>query len=431
MADNDTPNPEWLDATLTDSTFHEQPLEATEATPVPEDSRKTGSGSRSTRILLGALLLALAGYIWYSFIYQPAQPQVTVGGNGTPLGAANGVTTVAPRVAGDQLPGVTAQQPGQNGAATPVVVLPLPESALQPARDLEVLDLPFLLTESPADPQDQLADETGDGTTRPTAVRVSVNPFSPVVLAAPAGGQTVPQAVEPAAFPTEPEVIDVSIPDGPDQQAITSIAPPTGTVAVPGTSAGQAAEPVITPAQVPVPTVAAPAPAGQAQAAGSIAQTLPRPLPGPSMSPVPSVLQERRSVSDVPQPNLAQVAAVEEPIGEPAALVTDRIADSGVVTPDPLEPAAARVMPSAADPLVAGITPLSRYLRDNNVSFTGMVLGPVSQGVFRSSLSPRPMVIGLGQALPDTEITLTDLRGQQAEFKLADASQFLTLDLRR
>lgn len=424
MADSDTPNPEWLDATLTDSTFHEQPLEATEATPVPEDRKKSGGGSRRTRILLGALLLALAGYIWYSFIYQPAAPQVTVGGNGA------GTAGVTPRTDATPAP-LVAAQPGQEGATPPVVVLPLPEAALQPARDLEVLELPFLLSESPAQPQDEQAAADADGVNRPTAVRVSVNPFSPVVLATPAAGQTVPQAVEPGVFPPEPEVIEVSIPDGPDQQAITSIAPPAGTVAAPGSPVAQAAQPVITPAEVPVPTVAAPAPAAQTQAASSIAQTLPRPLPGPSLSPVPAVLQERRSVSDVPQPNLAQVAAVAEPTGEPAALVTDRVADTDVVTPEPLPPAAARVMPAATDPLVAGITPLSRYLRDNNVSFTGMVLGPVSQGVFRSSLSPRPMVIGLGQVLPDTEITLTDLRGQQAEFKLADASQFLTLDLRR
>ena len=162
-----------------------------------------------------------------------------------------------------------------------------------------------------------------------------------------------------------------------------------------------------------------------------MAQSLPRPLPGPSLSPVPAVLQERRTAGDVPEPNLAQVAVLEEPVPPVGTDVAERVADVDLSTPEVLPPVTSRVMPSDADPLVAGITPLSRYLRDHDVTFTGMVLGPVSQGVFRSSSEPRPVVVALGQTLPDTDITLTDLRGQQAEFTLADASQFLTLELRR
>mgnify|MGYP002621472629 CR=1 FL=1 len=165
----------------------------------------------------------------------------------------------------------------------------------------------------------------------------------------------------------------------------------------------------------------------------------PRVLPGPSLSPVPQVLQERRAVEDIPQPNLAQVAVISEPADAPDA--TDdpeaaALASAGDQSPEddprtPLQPVATRVMPSDADPLVAGVTPLSRHLRDNDVTFTGMVLGPVSHGVFRSINQPRPMVVAIGQELPDTQIVLTDLRGQEAEFTLADATQSLTLDLRR
>jgi len=40
-------------------------------------------------------------------------------------------------------------------------------------------------------------------------------------------------------------------------------------------------------------------------------------------------------------------------------------------------------------------------------------------------------VLALGKNLPETEITLTDLSGQQAEFTLADSTQSSTLDLGR
>jgi hypothetical protein len=76
-------------------------------------------------------------------------------------------------------------------------------------------------------------------------------------------------------------------------------------------------------------------------------------------------------------------------------------------------------------------TELARFLRDQNYAFTGSVLGPVGIGVFRSDLDPSPVVVALGQTLPETEIVLTDLRGQQAELRLGDTTQILTLDLRR
>lgn len=456
MSDRHTPVPD--DDAGFDSTLTEQPLAAGQPTPLPDatadtgiDVKATGSRapSRSTRILLGALLLALAAFIWFNYVWQPEQPQVLVNGNGTSISGGlgtNGINSAVPLVASDpgsgQLPVIAGGNDNGRGeagtAATPtddeVVVVPLPGVV---ARDLEIVELPFLVTQPPAPDLETEAGATEDAVTRPSVVRASVNPFSPVVLAE-------PEAVADSGFtptPTIPggpppgSVIEVSIPDGPNQSAITTISPPAGSTPAdrpagsPGTTQ-PAAAPV--PVAVPVPEPATPsASAPAAQPGGSLAQSLPRPLPGPSLSPVPSVLQERRAVEDVPTPNLAQVTAVEEPVGPIDPSVADRLPDEDGAAPDVLPPVANRVMPSDADPLVAGITPLSRYLRDYDVTFTGMVLGPVSQGVFRSNAAPRPVVVGLGQNLPETEIILTDLRGQQAEFTLADATQFLTLDLRR
>ncbi len=461
MSDRYTPVPDGDEDAAFDSTLSEQPLTAGQPTPAPEgeaaeDVKATGtrSASRSTRILLGALLLAVAAFIWFNYVWQPEQPQVVTGGNGTSArlgaGVSNGTASPAtvPLVSGDGAAAGTTQVPAgprpavANGDdATPAApsVAPLPTPGVV-ARDLEIVELPFLVTQPP------VAEETGEeavaedeGASRPTAVRASVNPFSPVVLNTPevtASSDFAPDAVEPgfaeSPAPAAEQVIEVSIPDGPDQNAITTIQAPAGTTTQPGSSSPATAAGAPAPVAVPVPAAAAPvASAPAAQSSGNLAQSLPRPLPGPSLSPVPDVLQERRAIEDVPQPNLAQVAAVEEPGLDIGETVTERVADEDAGTPEVLPPVSGRVMPSDSDPLVAGITPLSRYLRDYDVTFTGMVLGPISQGVFHSNASPRPVVVGIGQQLPETEITLTDLRGQQAEFTLADASQFLTLDLRR
>lgn len=468
MADRHTPNPdEQQDAESFDSTLSEQPLAAENPTPAPADAgtdtKATGSraASRSTRILLGALLLALAAFIWFNYVWEPdaAAPQVTVGGNGNGAVAGigqNGLSGPAglPLVAGQDQDQVEDQQGATElpliaspDAPAPAAaetedgpVAPLSQQPGVAARDLEIVELPFLVTQPPAESADEdIAAEDDPSVTRPDTVRASVNPFSPVVLTEPtasaerAPDPTVPTAAD-APAPQDP-VIEVSIPDGPDQTAITTIAPPPGTVqpTVPAAQPAAVTPPAVPPAAQPVAESPAETPtSGTAvQTGSSIAQSLPRPLPGAPLSPVPAVLQERRAAEDVPQPNLAQVATVAEPAAEVDPAVADRVADTDLGIPEVLPPAASRVMPTDGDPLVAGATPLSRYLRDNDVTFTGMVLGPVSQGVFRSATDPRAVVVGLGQNLPETEITLTDLRGQQAEFTLADASQFLTLDLRR
>jgi hypothetical protein len=115
------------------------------------------------------------------------------------------------------------------------------------------------------------------------------------------------------------------------------------------------------------------------------------------------------------------------PVGITAEAVIDT--DAGV---EPLGPAAERTQAEGPDaPMAAGVDPLSRYLRDNNVVFTGSVLGTVAVGVFRSADAAMPLVVSLGQTLPETDIVLTDLTGLKAEFTLADSTQVLSLDLRR
>src|SRR5690554_509385 len=161
MSDRHTPVPENDDAGF-DSTLTEQPLAASQPTPLPDDVADTGTDvkatgsrapSRSTRILLGALLLALAAFIWFNYVWQPEQPTVLVNGNGTSLNGglgSNGLSSTVPLVASDpgstQLPmvgGGNSNGRGEAGAVATsddgeVVVVPLPGVV---ARDLEIVEL--------------------------------------------------------------------------------------------------------------------------------------------------------------------------------------------------------------------------------------------------------------------------------------------------
>lgn len=393
--------------------------------------------SRTSRILIGLLLLAVAAFVWLNFLFAPpalddALLSATPAPRPTP-----GPTAEAPRAQAD---GATVSPGGQDTAAggpaaagtdaagLPVVA-PIADSdgsgAPAVARDLVVAELPFLITEPPPAPTPAEQDARAEGVSRPGAGRrANINPFSPVVLA-PAAPALAEQPVPPAPE-SEPVITEVPIP----------AAPP----------AAAAPAPVAEAVKPPAPRVVAPA---------APAASLPRALPSASLSSTPQLLRESRAVSEVPTADLARLAPEPEPGDTRAELPgtetdagasSDAGSDAGSTAVDQpaeaTEPAAeagadvedqqaARPRYQASDPLAAGVTPLSRYLRDNNVTFTGSVLGPVSVGVFRSARTAAPIVISLGQNLPDTEIVLTDLRGQQAQFTLDGASQTLTLDLRR
>ena len=163
------------------------------------------------------------------------------------------------------------------------------------------------------------------------------------------------------------------------------------------------------------------------------------------LSSTPELLREPRVGSAAEEVDFATVTAIAVPDAEPANLAASAAEPAQAEAPDQVEPIAPieteapviadaptpTTTPTLTPPLAAGATQLARFLRDQNYAFTGSVVGPVGVGVFRSDLDPAPVVVVLGQTLPDTEIVLTDLRGQQAELRLGDSTQILTLDLRR
>jgi hypothetical protein len=386
--------------------------------------------SRTARILVAVLLLAAAAFFWVNFFTQ-GRLLADDGGAGDPSAAAPPTTPTpvpAAEAEGDgELAGAVAPDPESTGGVTaatdtasaaadatpadavtvaPVVVVDAPVSL---SRAVVVADLPFLVTSPAQAPVETAAvDEAEAEAGRSvTATRATVNPFSPVV---------VRQAAAPVRdVPAAPVVTEVAVPAAP---TVLATAAPTPRVATPTPQ-------VVAPASAPV-------------------RDLPRALPtGTLLGATPDLL--RTPNAPVERVDVSRVAAVRVPepeVAPPVEAVAVPNVTTAIARPEPevlrtpphqatttTEVAAAARAPQAA--LFAGTNPLDRFLRDNGYTFTGSALGPVSVGVFRSTRTPTPIVVALGQTLPDSEIVLTDLRGQQAELTLGDTSRILVLDLRR
>ena len=375
--------------------------------------------SRTGKILIGVLLAAAAIFFWVNFFVQDTPPEAT---QPTPAPtAAASVPGAEPAPADDatdadategDAPAVEAESDAAPDAATdagegPAVAVDVPQPEVA-TRDLVVADLPFLITE-PVQTAGTDGGADGDGATgadRPgTALRATIKPFAPVV-----------RPVQPAAAASAPapasgaDVTEVEVPEAPEVEAAA------------------APEPVVAPAPA---ALAPPSP---------LAGTLPRALPGGTLPSTPALLRGPRRAPDTPAIRDvidATAAGVRVP-GAPAPRLeaAERDATADALSDDDLAPIDRMATDgdprsTDADPLAAGVTPLSAYLRDNNVTFTGAVLGPVSVGVFRAANRTNPIVVALGSSLPDTDIVLTDLTGSQAQFSQDEAQQILSLNLRR
>lgn len=388
--------------------------------------------SRTARFLIAALLLAAAAFVWVNLYNQTRQPTapaladqgpapVVVGDAAQPGAAGEPAATAeadgeAAADAAQPADGAEAAAPaGAQPLAPPVVVA---DGAPIVTRDLVVEELPFLVQGPPETRADATAEE-GDAASRPQATRrATINPFSPVVVQAP---PSAPRAeVAQAAPPAAPEVVEV----------VAGGQPASG---------GPAATPVV--AQAPAQPVRAPAPRAVAPA-GPVTAELPRALPGGVLPTTPQILRDTRSQAPAvepvaPAPADLMALRVPDDVAEVrVAPVNAAAAPASASVPDPLGPgrvsAAARPSPAqVTPPLVVGADPLSRYLRDNDVRFTGTVLGPLSVGVFRGTIYAEPVILTLGQTLPDTDIILSDLRGYEARFTQGDRTHTLSLDLRR
>ncbi|MDZ7707456.1 MAG: hypothetical protein U5J97_06095 [Trueperaceae bacterium] len=388
--------------------------------------------SRTARILIALLLVAAAAFVWINFFAEtPDTPPIGAPTVEAPATPADGDAVIGDGADGDGADGVTV-----DGDATPLPTPPTPSATadatdatddagaqaapgseagpptvVAPAdvdvvgRDVVVAELPFLITEPPAvaAATEAEAEAAASGAARPGfGTRASVNPFSPIVVQEPA------QAAAPPAEPASPEVVDVEVPSAPEVQTVEA--------------APQAP-------RAPAPSALAPA--------SPRTTSLPRALPGGTLPVAPDVLTSSRSEPrQIAPPDLSARAVIREP-STPGDAPTLRpiggaeASADGATQPAPLAPGEVASAGIPDRPLVSGADTLSQYLRDRNVSFTGSVVGSVGVGVFRVNGTSSPIVLALGQPLPDTDIVLTDLRGQAAQFTLGDTTHVLNLDLRR
>ena len=299
-------------------------------------------------------------------------------------GAVDGVT-VAP-VAVDPINEDTVV----TDAPAPVTAAPIGVSA---PRDVVIAELPFLVTEPPTEEELAAQEAAAGDANQPAEQRLSVNPFSPILL----------QAVEaPSNVPTVTEVV---VPDQPaGELPLVETAPLPAEADAP-----------------PLRTFTPPTP---------VASNLPRPLPGGTLSSVPSILRSAQPASG----SALGGATLRLPNSATTGLPSTQQANTPV---DDSLPgllgvgSAGAAEATVCGPLAAGACDLSVYLRNQNVRFTGYVIGPVGVGVFRSNARPAPLVLPIGQNLPETDIVLTSLEGKQAEFTQGNEMQFLTLDFRR
>ena len=312
--------------------------------------------SKEARILLAIFAVLGLGFAWLHFSTRFGESAPAAVNTPVP-NRERASSTPVPQQLEEQTAGLEAQIAEQDEPRV--------------ARDLQVAQLPFLVTAPPAAPEALADAETEFGAEESQiqeaqasgSQRASVNPFSPLVVA-----EANP---EPDTSPNpnaDQRITDVPVP------------PPPQTAAAP------------TPRRAPIPAARAPG------AAGTLGATrLPRSLPSGTLASTPDVLRNTLSTPVNAQRSQNPLASGE--------------ADD-------------------AAPLAAGSSSLSLYLRDQEVTFTGAVLGPVSVGIFRSANAAAPFLVPLGQSIPDTDIVLTDLTGQQAELSQGDTSQLLILNRR-
>ena len=323
----------------------------------------------------------------------------------------------------------------------------------QVAREIEVLELPFLVT---APPVPEIETEDTAPINHAVRQRSSVNPFSPMVVAKappPAPSRSVPPtsstttsrlATSPApSVATTRAVADRST----SRQLRPDVVPPTPRpTAPPSAQASLGSMPqALSKGTLPVAPTLLSRPTRSVMVATSEpsnlrASTAPPPdvditqivgVRTPSAAPL-STTTVTSSTSSIPVSNQSNVTAQATTNRELDVVASTEQIEEAIPAPIGMSTALSRNFrqsqpkPSTVMP---GITALSRYLRDANLRFTGAVLGPVNLAVFRAN--GQAFSVQLGQNLPDTDIVLTSVKDHEIELTQGNESKFLTLDLRR
>ncbi|WP_027882562.1 hypothetical protein [Meiothermus rufus] len=333
---------------------------------------------QSAKIALASALLIGAVAVWYLGFFRPSQ---------------------------------TAQQPS-TPIPTPAPVGTPTTPATPPAttaRPLEVLPLPFLVTETPRPSEAEEPEKTSANAAlaRPR-VTVPPNPFVPLII------ETAAPAPTPTAMASPPTPAPaVTAQPIPSQTTRVQVRQPT--TALPSPSL---------PGTRPTPLASSAAPAGEARLAPVAPRTtLPSAAPlGSGMLPIRLAPLERE-LSTTPAP--AQEAAALD--GQPPSTSGSSSLDFARAEIDTrlaqvLEPKSSL----ARSPEIVQESSLARFVRELNLRLSGVVLGPTSVAIFQTK--DGFVVLPVGRTLPGSDVLLKSLSAREALLVQGSESLNLTID---
>ncbi|WP_337868288.1 hypothetical protein [Meiothermus sp.] len=348
---------------------------------------------QSAKVALVAALLVGAVATWYLGFFRPSQ-------------TAQQPTTPTPTPA----PVGTPTAPSTAPATT--------------ARPLEVLPLPFLVTEAarPTEQENQGQAAASAALTRPR-VTVPPNPFVPLVV------ETVPPAVAQPAQPapaivSRPASTPVASQPIPSQTARVQVRQPTTPLPRPSLPGTRPTPGVTSPSTSATP----PAPSGQARLAQGTSRT--------NLPSVVSLGSGSLPIRLAPLDRELTTAASETP-KEAAALDLDTPATTAASGSGNLDFARAEIDARLTQVLEPRSNPargqeavqessLARFVREQNLKLSGVVLGPTSVAIFQSK--DGFMVLPVGRTLPGSDVLLRSLSAKEALLVQGSESLNLTMD---
>lgn len=303
-------------------------------------------------------------------------------------------------------PSQTAQQPA---APAPTPALVEPTAPLTTARPLEVLPVPFLVTEAPRDEQPTSQGEAATSTlAAQPRVTVPPNPFVPLIIetAPPTVAQPAPTA---ASRPTTtPPVAAQPIPRQTAQVQVRQPTTPLPRPSLPGTRP--------TPIPPSTPTAQPRLAQGTARASLPGAVSL-----GSGTLPIRLAPLERE-LSDTASPIKEEAALDVAPAATAPSNLEFARAEINARLAQVLEPKSdlARGQETVQE------SPLARFVREQNLKLSGVVLGPTSVAIFQSK--DGFTVLPVGRTLPGSDVLLKSLSAKEALLVQGSDSLNLTMD---
>ncbi|ADH63226.1 competence protein PilW [Allomeiothermus silvanus DSM 9946] len=315
---------------------------------------------QSTKVLIAVALLALGVTLWYVLFFLPGQNQAA-----SPLPPTS-ETTSPPRTTPMETSPAPEyrRQPGADGPSLGTAV---------PARPLEVLPIPFLATQAPAQP------ETGGQTSTP--------------------GPRVPGRVQGQAPPNPfvPLIIETA---APPNQATASLPQPTS---IPSTSARvQVRQP-----SVPLPSTPLP------PSNPTPTPLTPRPqVAAPRAAGVPASLSGMATLSGGALP--LRLSPLEREVAQPAPRPA---------TPTPQTSTASQ---PAAPQTPAAPTGLAGFVQEQGIKLAMTTLGPTSVAVFQTKEGY--VVVPVGEKIPGTEVLVKTMTANEATLVRGNESLAIKLE---